>query len=32
MVGVFGAALNVPITTIMLGIDMFGAQAAGYFE
>ena len=31
MVGVFGAALNVPITTIMLGIDMFGAQAAGYF-
>ncbi|MFR3451340.1 MAG: chloride channel protein [Collinsella sp.] len=23
--------LNVPITTIMLGIDMFGAQAAGYF-
>ncbi len=31
MIGVFGAALNVPITTIMLGIDMFGAQAAGYF-
>ena len=31
MVGVFGAALNVPITTIMLGIDMFSAQAAGYF-
>lgn len=31
MLGVFGAALNVPITTIMLGVDMFGAQAAGYF-
>ena len=31
MLGVFGAALNVPVTTIMLGIDMFGAQAAGYF-
>ncbi len=31
MIGVFGAALNVPITTIMLGIDMFGAQAAGFF-
>lgn len=31
MVGVFGAALNVPITTIMLGIDMFGAHAGGYF-
>lgn len=31
MIGIFGAALNVPITTIMLGIDMFGAQAAGYF-
>lgn len=31
MVGVFGAALNVPITTIMLGIDMFGASAGVYF-
>lgn len=31
MVGVFGAALNVPVTTIMLGIDMFGAQAGAYF-
>ena len=31
MLGVFGAALNVPITTVMLGIDMFGSGAAGYF-
>lgn len=31
MVGVFGAALNVPVTTIMLGIDLFGGRAAGYF-
>ena len=31
MAGVFGAALNVPITTIMLSIDMFGGTAAGYF-
>lgn len=31
MLGLFGAALNVPITTIMLGVDMFDAQAAGYF-
>ncbi|MDO4436592.1 MAG: chloride channel protein [Coriobacteriaceae bacterium] len=31
MLGVFGAALNVPITTIMLGIDMFGASGAAYF-
>ena len=31
MLGLFGGALNVPITTIMLGVDMFGAQAAGYF-
>lgn len=30
MVGVFGAALNVPVTTIMLSIDMFGGQAAPY--
>ena len=31
MLGVFGAALNVPITTVMLGIDMFGGKASGYF-
>lgn len=31
MLGVFGAALNVPVTTIMLGIDMFGAGASAYF-
>lgn len=31
MVGVFGAALNVPITTIMLSIDMFGGVGVGYF-
>ena len=31
MLGVFGAALNVPITTIMLGVDMFGGDASGYF-
>ena len=31
MIGVFGAALNVPVTTIMLSIDMFGGQATGYF-
>lgn len=31
MLGVFGSALNVPITTIMLGVDMFGAEAAPYF-
>ena len=31
MTGVFGAALNVPVTTIMLAVDMFGGQAAGYF-
>ncbi len=31
MLGVFGAALNVPITTIMLGIDMFGAGGGAYF-
>lgn len=31
MVGVFGAALNVPVTTIMLSVDMFGGQAAGFF-
>ena len=31
LLGVFGAGLNVPITTIMLGIDMFGGQGAPYF-
>lgn len=31
LLGVFGSALNVPITTIMLGIDLFGGQAAPYF-
>ncbi|MDY2778190.1 MAG: chloride channel protein [Collinsella sp.] len=31
MIGVFGAALNVPISTIMLGIDLFGGEAAAYF-
>lgn len=31
MLGVFGAALNVPVTTIMLGIDIFGASASAYF-
>ncbi len=31
LLGVFGSALNVPITTIMLGIDMFGGDAAAYF-
>ncbi len=31
MIGVFGSALNVPITTIMLGVDLFGGAAAPYF-
>ena len=31
MVGVFGAALNVPVTTVLLGIDLFGGEAAPYF-
>lgn len=31
MVGLFGSALNVPITAIMLGIDLFGGHAAPYF-
>lgn len=31
MLGVFGAALNVPITTVMLGIDLFGGDAVAYF-
>ena len=31
MLGVFCAGLNVPITTIMLAIDMFHGQGAAYF-
>lgn len=31
MVGVFGAALNVPVTTVMLGLDLFGGAGAPYF-
>lgn len=31
MVGLFSAALNAPVTAIMLGIDMFGASAGVYF-
>ena len=31
MIGVFGAALNVPITTVMLAVDLFGGQAANWF-
>lgn len=31
MVGVFGSALNVPMTTILLGVDLFGGLAAPYF-
>lgn len=31
MIGVFGAALNVPITTVMLSVDMFGGGGTAYF-
>lgn len=31
MIGVFGAALNVPITTILMGLDLFGGDAAVYY-
>lgn len=31
MIGVFGAALNVPMTTILLGVDLFGGAAAPYY-
>lgn len=31
LVSVFGAATNAPLTTIMLGIDMFGGEAAPWF-
>lgn len=31
LICVFGSAANTPITTIMLGIELFGAEAAPYF-
>jgi H+/Cl- antiporter ClcA len=31
MICVFGSATNTPITTIMLGIDLFGAEAIPYY-
>ncbi|MGX7205524.1 chloride channel protein [Enterococcus pingfangensis] len=31
MIAVFGCAANAPLTTIMLGIDLFGATALPYF-
>lgn len=31
MVAVFGCAANAPLTTIMLGIDLFGTRALPYF-
>lgn len=31
MIAVFGCAANVPITTVMLGIDLFGLQALPYY-
>lgn len=31
MLSVFGAGLNVPLTAIVLGVDMFGGEAAPYF-
>lgn len=31
LIGIFGSALNVPITTIMLGVDLFGGYAAPYY-
>lgn len=31
LISVFGCAANVPITTIMLGIDLFGVQALPYY-
>ena len=30
-ISVFGSAANTPITTIMLGIELFGAEAVPYF-
>ena len=31
VVAMFGAALNVPVTAIMLGVDMFGGGSAPYY-
>lgn len=31
MIAVFGCAANAPLTTVMLGIDLFGAKAIPYF-
>lgn len=31
LISVFGCAANVPITTIMLGIDLFGVEALPYY-
>ena len=31
LISVFGCAANAPITTIMLGIDLFGVQALPYY-
>ncbi len=31
MLGVFCAGLNVPLTTVMMSIDLFGGQGAAYF-
>ena len=31
LISVFGCAANTPITTLMLGIDLFGSEAAPYF-
>lgn len=31
LICVFGSAANTPITTIMLGIELFGAEAVSYF-
>ena len=31
LIAVFGCAANTPITTLMLGIDLFGAEATPYF-
>ncbi|EKB5511996.1 chloride channel protein, partial [Listeria monocytogenes] len=31
MIAVFGSAANTPLTTIMLGLDLFGSEAVPYF-
>lgn len=31
LIGVFGCAANVPLTTIVLGIEMFGTRAIPYY-